>query len=97
MALYEYRCQSDGPFDLVLPLGTAPPTASCRICGADSSRVFSAPMLRSPHRDLMAAIDHSRKSAHEPEVVTSVPSAGDRRPARVASMNPRLARLPRPG
>ncbi len=96
MAIYEYRCDQDGTFDVTRPLGTAPPSVPCQTCGTEARRVFSAPMLRSPHREILAAIDHSKKSAHEPEVVTSIPSAGDRKPGRMAKMTPKLARLPRP-
>lgn len=96
MAVYEYRCERDGPFDISRPLGTAPPVFACEVCGTPARRVFSAPMLRSPHREVMAALDRSRKSAHEPDVVTSIPAAGRRKPPPVATMTPQLARLPRP-
>lgn len=96
MAVYEYRCDQDGSFDVTLQLGTAPPAFPCEACGIQARRVFSAPMLRSPHRELISAIDHSKKSAHEPEVVTSIPSAGNRKAPRMATVTPKLARLPRP-
>ncbi len=96
MAVYEYRCDHDGPFDVSRPLGTAPASVPCEVCGAPARRVYSAPMLRSPHQAAIAALDQSKRSAHEPEVVTSVPSAGRRRHTRTAQMTPQLARLPRP-
>ncbi len=46
MAAYDYRCETDGVFELTLPLGTAPGTAPCPECGADSPRVFSAPLTK---------------------------------------------------
>jgi hypothetical protein len=43
-----------------------------------------------------AAIERAERSRHEPEVVSSVPSAGARPRIRTAPMTPQLARLPRP-
>ena len=96
MAIYEYRCDRHGPFDVRLPIGTAPPSTACPQCASEAGRVFSAPMMSSVPRSLAAALDHEEKTRHEPDVVTSLP----RRPARertpVAAMTPSLARLPRP-
>ncbi len=96
MAIYEYRCVVDGVFDVTRPFGTAPATVNCAACGAEARRVFSRPFLPSPKRELIAAIDHAEKSRYEPEVVTSIPSAGARRRTPMAPMTPTLQRLPRP-
>ena len=96
LATYEYRCDHDGVFELSRPLGTAPESATCTVCSSDARRVFSVPVLFRGSRAVMAAMDHAEKSRDEPEVVTSVPSAGARRPARIAKMTPKLQRLPRP-
>jgi putative FmdB family regulatory protein len=97
MALYEYRCDRDGMFDVTRPLGTAPATVACPECGNEAQRVISLPMVRCGTRNAYTtAIEHAEKSRYEPEVVTSVPSAGAMRPTRVARMTPALARLPRP-
>jgi putative FmdB family regulatory protein len=96
MATYEYRCQQDGVFELIRPLGTAPESVSCTVCSGEARRVFSVPVLFRGSRAVMAAMDHAEKSRDEPEVVTRVPSAGARRPGRMAKMTPKLQRLPRP-
>jgi len=97
VAIYEYRCDTHGLFEISRPLGTAPESAACEACGSPSRRVFSAPAIRSGARSsLWAAIDHSEKSAHEPEVVSSVPSAGASGRPRVVPLTPKLAGLPRP-
>ena len=97
MAVYEYRCDQDGVFEVTRPLGTAPESITCSGCGSEARRVFSAPMLRCGSRPaLFAAIERAEKSRHEPEVVTSVPSAGARRRTPVLRLTPTLARLPRP-
>lgn len=95
MALYEYRCDRDGPFDVMRPLGTAPASVACRVCGAESRRVFFAPMVRTGSRlAWTAALDRADKSRYEPEVVSSPPPVAG--PRRTVEMTPALRGLPRP-
>jgi putative FmdB family regulatory protein len=97
VATYEYRCEQDGVFDVTRPLGTAPETVACPVCGSEARRVISVPMFRRGSRTaLVAAIEHAEKSRHEPDVVTTLPSTGARRPTRVLPLTPTLRRLPRP-
>lgn len=97
MAVYEYRCEKDGLFDLILPLGTATETATCSLCGGQAARVVSLPMVRRASRNnLHAAMDRADKSRYEPEVVTSLPATGALKRTTVVQMTPALARLPRP-
>jgi putative FmdB family regulatory protein len=97
MATYTYRCERDGVFDVSRPIGTAPKSVACPACGGKAQRVISVPMIRCGTRSLYsAAIERAEKSRYEPEVVTSVPSAGAVNPVRWANMTPALARLPRP-
>jgi putative FmdB family regulatory protein len=95
MAIYEYRCEYDGLFEVMRPLGTATPTVDCPSCGAAAGRAISMPSVRTGVRSAwLAAMDHAQKSRHEPDVVTSLPRSGSRR--RHAVMTPALQRLPRP-
>ena len=97
MAIYEYRCDQDGVFEVTRPLGTAPKSITCPVCRSEARRVFSKPMLSSSlPRALVAAIDHAEKSRDEPEVVTSLPPTGARRRTPVLPLTPTLRRLPRP-
>lgn len=96
MATYEYRCEENGVFEATRPLGTAPESVACPVCGSEASRVFSAPMLSSAPRALVAAIDHAEKTRDEPDVVTSLPPAPARRRTPVLPLTPTLRRLPRP-
>ncbi|MBA2644778.1 MAG: zinc ribbon domain-containing protein [Solirubrobacterales bacterium] len=96
MAIYEYRCERDGGFDVTQRLGTAPASIACPSCGRQARRVFSKPMLTSTPRELVAAIDHAEKTRHEPDIVTSLPSTGARRRTPVLPLTPTLRRLPRP-
>jgi putative FmdB family regulatory protein len=95
MAIYEYRCDADGAFDVTLPFGAAPPSISCPACESDSPRIYSKPMTMSLPKALVAAVDRAEKSRSEPEVVRSLPSAGVPRRTRVLPLTPTLRRLPR--
>jgi putative FmdB family regulatory protein len=95
MALYEYRCPSDGAFEIIRPLGTAPDHVACKFCGGPASRVITAARIRSASRSAWhAAIDHADKSRYEPEVVTSLPSTGPG--PRRGALHPAMLNLPRP-
>jgi putative FmdB family regulatory protein len=97
MTLYEYRCEQDGLFEIMRPLGTAPPWVPCAVCGSPAVRVISVPRISSGKRTAwMAAMDHSQKSRYEPEVVSALPSAGAPSRSRTLQMTPALQRLPRP-
>jgi putative FmdB family regulatory protein len=97
MAIYEYRCERDGAFDVTLPIGTAPSAVACPACAGDAERVFTNPMTKSSvPRALINALDHEEKTRYSPDVVTSIPPSGNRKPARVAQLTPQLAKLPRP-
>jgi putative FmdB family regulatory protein len=96
VAIYEYRCDDDGAFEMTRPLGTAPESVACPVCGSEARRVFSKPMLSLSPPALVAAIDHAEKSRDEPEVVTSLPRTGARKRTPVLPLTPSLRRLPRP-
>jgi putative FmdB family regulatory protein len=97
MPIYEYQCDQHGVSEITQPLGTAPKSVTCLVCGSEAKRVFSVASVRSGSRDaLLAAMDHAEKSRHEPEVVTSLPSTGARKRTPVLPLTPALRRLPRP-
>jgi putative FmdB family regulatory protein len=97
MPTYEYRCDQHGVSEIIRPLGMAPGSVTCLVCGSEARRVFSVAMVKSGSRPaLFAAIDHAEKSRHEPDVVTSVPSNGAGRRMPVLPLSPAHRRLPRP-
>ncbi len=96
MAIYEYRCEDHGRFERSAPISAAAVAAPCPVCGNESGRIVSAPMLRTTTRSAwMSAMSHAEKSRHEPEVVTSLPPSSTHR-RRTVSMTPALRALPRP-
>lgn len=96
MATYTYRCGTDGPVDVRLPIGTAPATLSCPACGAVADRLITPPMLGLADRNRMALIDRTEASRTEPQVVTSLPSAGTGPRPATTRVDPRTRGLPRP-
>ncbi|MCU0307434.1 MAG: zinc ribbon domain-containing protein [Thermoleophilia bacterium] len=51
MARYDYRCERDGVFEVIMPLGTQPSSAPCPECGEGSARIFAAPLTAPPGLD----------------------------------------------
>ena len=64
MAIYEYRCDVDGPFDVTLPIGTAPSSIACPACAGEAGRVYSNPMVSFAPRPLVAALEHEEKTRY---------------------------------
>ena len=97
MAIYENECEQHGRFEVQRPMAAAAAPIRCAACGLLARRVPSAPrIITHGHGAWTAALDHAQKSRYEPEVVSSLPVAGDMRPARMATLTPALCGLPRP-
>jgi putative FmdB family regulatory protein len=97
VAIYEYRCERDGSFEVTLPIGTAPASIACPECADEADRVFSTPMVASfAPRELFAALEHEEKTKTEPDVVTSIPRLPKHQRTPVAPLTPALKKLPRP-
>jgi putative FmdB family regulatory protein len=96
VAIYEYRCERDGAFEVLRPIGTAPASVACPQCSSEAERVFSSPMMSFAPRGLVAALDHEEKTRHEPDVVTSLPPRPAHQRTPVLPLTPTLRRLPRP-
>ena len=96
MAIYEYRCERDGPFEVTLPIGTAPASIACPSCANEAERVFSSPMVSFAPRELVAALDHEEKTKTDPDVVTSIPRRPTHERTPTAPLTPTLQKLPRP-
>lgn len=96
MASYSYRCRDDRTvFDVAAPIGTASSHEMCPQCGSQAGRVISAPRISLAPRSTMRLLDRAAGSAHEPDVVTTLPSR-NRRGAGALTGNPALRGLPRP-
>jgi hypothetical protein len=100
MTIYAFSCDDDGGFDVTAPMGGAGSRRACPRCGADSRRVFAAPMLGRTDPRVGATIDRAERSRSEPDVVRSPPPSANGPGARTRTggveANPAWARLPRP-
>jgi len=96
VAIYEYRCERHGAFEVTRPIGTAPTSIACPQCASEAGRVFSSPMVSFAPRELVAALDHEEKTRSEPDVVTSLPPRPAPQRTPVAPLTPTLRKLPRP-
>jgi putative FmdB family regulatory protein len=94
MPLYTYRCDDDGPVDVMRPMTDAPSVIPCPTCGSDAPRVITAPRLALGDRTRVAAIDRAEASRTDPAVVSGPPPRAARTPR--PRLDPRTAALPRP-
>ncbi|MEC5202318.1 MULTISPECIES: FmdB family zinc ribbon protein [unclassified Arthrobacter] len=95
MAIYEYRCPDDSPFEVSHRIGEAPDSLACPSCGKPSRRMISAPHLSKAGSAAFGLIDSTQRSASEPEIVNSqIP--GTPRRVQSYSSNPLHRKLPRP-
>lgn len=70
MPVYEFLCQSCGPFEERRSFEGSEEPMPCPECGNEARRVYSMPSTRRIPTGLYKAMDRSEKSASEPEVVS---------------------------
>lgn len=96
MPLYEFRCPEGTDFEASFSMSQAPGMLDCPDCGQSARRRISSPRLSIAGSAEFKLIDSTKRSAHEPEVVSSrLPSSGKQSPVRYTS-NPLHQKLPRP-
>ena len=95
MPLYEFRCPEGTTFEATFTMSQAPQLLECPRCGQPSRRRITAPKLSIANSAEFKLIDSTKRSAHEPEVVSSrLPSTG--RPSSTRyTHNPMHQKLPR--
>lgn len=94
MPLYEFRCPDGDRFEAPFPMSEAPSHTDCA-CGKQARRLIGSPRLSRAGTSAYRLIESTERSAHEPEVVTSIPGRGRKSPVRYTS-NPLHQKLPRP-
>ena len=96
MPLYEFRCPEGRQFEASFSMSQAPQMLNCPDCGQQSRRRISAPKLSIAGSAEYKLIDSTKRSAHEPEVVSNrLPATGRSTPTRYTG-NPLHQKLPRP-
>ena len=66
MPMYQYHCESCGPFDLMIPMAKAREPASCPSCAALSRRDIAAPYLGTRSRNTIVVGDRNERARNEP-------------------------------
>lgn len=94
MPIYEFRCQQCSVFEESHRMDSVPDMVSCPTCRRPAPRKISAPRLSVSGSAAFKLIDATKRSAHEPEVVSSLPAAG-RRKKQQYTENPLHRKLPR--
>jgi putative FmdB family regulatory protein len=69
MALYDFICETCGPYEVQRPISEASESAPCPSCGQSGRRVFTPPGIVRTPPGIRRARDFGEKSAHEPDVV----------------------------
>lgn len=69
MPVYEFLCESCGPFEERRSFESAAEPMPCPKCGDGARRVYSMPATKRMPAGLSNALDRSEKSASEPDVV----------------------------
>lgn len=96
MPLYEFRCPEGNTFEATFTMSQAPQLLECPQCGQESRRRITAPKLSISNSAEFKLIDSTKRSAHEPEVVSNrLPSTGESSATRYTH-NPLHQKLPRP-
>ena len=69
MPLYEYQCETCGPFRDWQPMSRSEESGACRSCGGPARRLVSAPFLPCVSRNVRVAHERNERSAEEPRVM----------------------------
>lgn len=93
--IYEFTCELCSVFELSYAMGSVPDDVTCPTCHGFARRRISAPNLSSTGSAAFRLVDSTKRSAHEPQVV-STPSPGTRTGATQRfTSNPLHRKLPR--
>lgn len=94
MPSYSFRCAKGCHFDRSFTMAEVPAETDCPDCGEQARRIITSPHIAATRTAAFRAIDDSARSAHEPSVVTGLPS-NRRGSAPRVTRNPLHQKLPR--
>jgi putative FmdB family regulatory protein len=80
MPLYDYHCETCGPFRQFRSISNRAAPVQCDECGSTAERVLTAPQLSLMSSNNRIAETRNEKSAHEPGVVNVMKPAHEPRP-----------------
>ncbi|MFT2817238.1 FmdB family zinc ribbon protein [Leifsonia sp. A12D58] len=94
MPLYDFRCPEGTTFETAFPLSAVPDSTMCPECHQPARRQMSSPRLSIATSAEFKLIDSTKRSAHEPEVVSG--RTGATKQGTRYTSNPLHRKLPRP-
>jgi len=94
MPTYEFCCPAGDRTDAQFSMASVPDALDCPACGQRAVRRPSSPYMSNAGSSRYRLIDSTKRSAHEPDVVSALPSSG--RPTTQYTSNPLHSKLPRP-
>ncbi|KAB1504090.1 zinc ribbon domain-containing protein [Corynebacterium sp. 320] len=94
MPWYEFSCSEGHVTERPFSIAENKRSIECPTCTLPASRIISAPSTPRSNPVHSALITATKETAHTPDVVSSVPASGNRRPTPV-STNPLHRTLPR--
>lgn len=95
MPSYEFRCPQGDSIDAFYSMADVPDAIDCPACGQRAARRPSAPYMSIGGSSAFKLIDSTTRSAHEPQIVSALPSTG-RPPTTRYTQNPLHQKLPKP-
>lgn len=94
MPLYDFRCPEGTDFESAFAMAEVPDSVPCPECRMPARRQMSSPRLSIGNSAAFKLIDSTKRSAHEPELVSGRTGASKRTPR--YTNNPLHQKLPRP-
>ena len=97
MPLYDFRCPEGDVFEAFYPMHDKPGSIACPNCGQQATGTIPAIGPSQAKSARMRAIDATKATAEQPEVVNSVTGTRtSKRRATATTHNPLHQKLPRP-
>lgn len=94
MPIYTFKCADGDIFEKHFSMASVPDELECSTCGQQAARIITSVRLSRAGSPVHTLLDQTARSAHEPEVVSSLPGAP--RKQQPVSQNPLHRKLPKP-
>lgn len=94
MPLYDFRCPNGTVFESSYSMTKVPDSTECPECRQQAQRQMSSPRLSIANTAEFKLIDSTKRSAHEPELVSG--RTGSPKQSMRYTHNPLHQKLPRP-
>ncbi|MFC0582894.1 zinc ribbon domain-containing protein [Micrococcoides hystricis] len=93
--LYTFKCPAGDQFDAHFSMAEVPAAVDCPDCTQPARRIITGVRLAQTNSSAYQLLDSTKRSAHEPDVVTGLPAKPRSGPQPVTT-NPLHQKLPKP-